>query len=178
MLFKRHVTASFLGTASFALTAMANAATVMDFSNNPGVTGPIQLQAYSFERSAPPVALQCRGRKGGGSFTVMKPVDETSPQLAKASETRRASALEIDDMRADGTHVAYKFANAVISKIEPAKGDGPPMESVSFTYRKVQWEVDGCKTTTPMRRDFYRCKVLQAFACPWRDTRRTDLPSF
>jgi type VI protein secretion system component Hcp len=168
MLVHRSLIAGLAGLA-FALPAPANAAIIMDFSDNGPLKGQLEVQAYAFQRSAPPVGRQCHGQRGRGSFTVTKPVDGVSPQLALASQARKGSLLQIDDTKPDGTHVAFQFTDATISKIESASTGEPPMESISFNYTKVQWEVVGCKGLSPIRRDFYRCKDLQALGCTWRD---------
>src|SRR5258705_10590198 len=51
----------------------------------------IPVAAYAFQRSAPPLARVCTGAGGSGTFTVTKPVDATSPELAEAAKTKSAT---------------------------------------------------------------------------------------
>jgi type VI protein secretion system component Hcp len=152
-----HRSLSATGVAALALLALApqaNAATLMDFPDNAELKGKVEVQAYAFQRSAPPVARQCVGQGGGGTFTVTKPVDAMSPQLAQASQGKKGSVVQIDDAKADGTRVAYQFTNATISAIKPASGGDKPLEQVSFNYAKVQWiTVSPCKVAAQPRRN-------------------------
>ena len=136
--------------ALLALTMPSYAATVMDFPDNAELTGKVELTAYNF-RSAPPIARQCTGAGGGGTFTITKPVDALSPQLADASKAKKTAMVQIDDDRSDGTHVAYQLTNARVNEIKPANGGA---EQVSFNYTKVQWiTISPCKVVAPPRRN-------------------------
>lgn len=131
-------------SAGVAFPHPAWAATVMDFPEQKVLKDQIQVASYSFQRSAPPLARVCTGAGGGGSFTITKPVDATSPQLADAMKAKSGSVVQLDDTKADGSRVAFQFTNAVIGSIKPAQAGDAPMEAVSFTYSKVQWLTVGC----------------------------------
>jgi ABC-type oligopeptide transport system substrate-binding subunit len=139
--------------ALLALAAQANAASVMEFPQDATLKGKVVLADYNF-RSAPPIARQCAGQSGRGSFTVTKLVDGLSAQLTEASKAKKGSLLMIDDTKADGTHVAYQLTDATISGIKPATGGVAPMESVSFNYSKIQWiTISPCKVAAQPRRN-------------------------
>ena len=144
----------FICAASSALlgfASLASAATVMEFPDNTELKGKAELQAYNF-RSAPPITRQCAGTGSGGTFTVTKPVDGLSPQLAQASKAKKTALVQIDDTKSDGTHVAYQLTNAKINDIKPSNGGA--MEQISFNYTKVQWvTVSPCKVTAAPRRN-------------------------
>ena len=143
---------TFAGIAAFALLALtvpSHAATVMEFPDNAEIKGKVELTTYNF-RSAPPIARQCTGTGGGGTFTATKPVDALSPQLAEASKAKKTAMLQIEDTKADGTHVAYQLINARVNEIKPANG----VEQVSFNYTKVQWiTISPCKVVAQPRRN-------------------------
>jgi hypothetical protein len=135
----------------FGVPSLVSAATVMDFPDNTTLKGGVVLADYNF-RSAPPVARQCAGQGGSGSFTVTKPVDQLSPQLAEASKAKKGSLVQIDDNKADGTHVAYQLTDATISGIKPTGSGDKAMESISFNYSKIRWiTVSPCKAPPPRR---------------------------
>jgi hypothetical protein len=148
------IASSIAGLALFAV-APSFAAIVMDFPDHPALTDHVQVASYAFQRSAPPLAKQCTGAGGGGSFTITKPVDAQSPQLAEASRSKGGAQVLLDDTKADGKRVAFRFTDATISSIKPAAGGDQPMESIAFTYSKIQWVTVGCAPppAAPARRD-------------------------
>jgi type VI protein secretion system component Hcp len=150
------------GTAALALlahTMPSYAATVMEFPDNAEITGKAELTAYNF-RSAPPIARQCIGEGGGGTFTITKPVDALSPQLADASKAKKTALLQIDDTKRDGTRVAYRLTDAQVNEIKPAKGG---TEQISFNYTKIQWlTISPCKAT-PSRRNNATANMPQGY---------------
>src|SRR5258705_9826409 len=137
--------------AALALLAAApsSAAIVMDFPDQPALKDHVAVASYSFQRSAPPLARVCTGQGGGGSFTIVKPVDAASPQLAEASQAKSGTQVLLDDTQANGKRVAFQFSDATISSIKPAAGADQPMAPIAFTYSKIQWVTVGCAPPPP-----------------------------
>lgn len=141
---KRSVIAAGIAGLALAIPAAASADIVMEFPEHATLKeAHIPLAAYAFQRSAPPLARVCTGAGGSGTFTVTKPVDATSPELAEAAKTKSATQVVVDDQKADGKRVAFQFTGATITGVTPAKGD-QPMETVAFSYNKIQWLTVGC----------------------------------
>ncbi len=151
----RIVIASSIASLALFIAAPSSAAIVMDFPDHPALKDHVQVASYSFQRSAPPLARVCTGAGGGGSFTIVKPVDAASLQLAEASRSKSAAQVLLDDTKADGKRVAFQFTDATISSIKPAGGADQPMESIAFTYSKIQWVTVGCAPppAAPARRE-------------------------
>ena len=141
---KRSVIAAGIAGLAFAIPAAASAEIIMDFPDHATLKAThIPVAAYAFQRSAPPLARVCTGAGGSGTFTVTKPVDATSPDLAEAAKTKTATQVMVDDQKADGKRVAFQFIGATITGVTPAKGD-QAMETVAFSYSKIQWVTVGC----------------------------------
>jgi len=151
----RIVIASSIASLALFIAAPSSAAIVMDFPDHPALKDHVAVASYSFQRSAPPLAKQCTGAGGGGSFTITKPVDAASPQLAEASQSKSGAQVLLDDTQANGKRVAFQFSDATISSIKPAAGGDQPMESIAFTYSKIQWVTVGCvpPPAAPVRRN-------------------------
>ncbi len=137
---------------AFGVPALANATAIMDFPDNPDLTGKVTVETYAFQRSTPPFNRQCNGQTGSGIVSVTKAVDEMSPHLAQVSAAKKPATVQIDETKPDGTRIAFQFTNAMVSAIKPAGGGGKPTESVSFNYAKVQWVTVGCKIKETARR--------------------------
>lgn len=148
MMYRKFFDASIV---SLALSSTCvHAAAVMEFPDGAIVKGKAQVAAYAF-KSVPPVERQCNGQASSGSFTVTKPVDALTPQLAEAAAGKHGTTVLIDDTNPDGTRIAFQLTNATISGIKPA-GSATPMEEVSFNYSKIQWiTVSPCKAAAPRR---------------------------
>src|SRR5258705_7504728 len=104
----------------------------------------IPVAAYAFQRSAPPLARVCTGAGGSGTFTVTKPVDASSPGLAEAAKTKSATQVVVDDQKANGKRVAFQFTGATVTPVTPTNNGDQPMETVAFSYSKIQWLTVGC----------------------------------
>ena len=131
----------------------ARGATVMEFPDSEMLKGTVEIQAYTF-RSAPPITRQCAGTGGSGTFTLTKPVDAMTPQIADVSRAKKGVLLQVDDTKPDGTHVAYRLTNAVPNAIKPATNSAAPMEQISFSFTKVQWiTISPCKVVAQPRRN-------------------------
>lgn len=149
--------------AALALYAQpARGTTVMEFPDDATLAGTVELQAYNF-RSAPPITRQCTGTGGSGTFTLTKPIDAMTPQIAEASKAKKGVLLQVDDNKPDGTHVAYRLTNAVPNTIKPQAGSAAPMEQISFSYTKVQWiTISPCKVAAQPRRNTVDTKGLSS----------------
>ena len=139
------IAAGIAGLAAFAVPAAASADVLMDFPDHATLKQTrIPVATYAFQRSAPPLARVCTGAGGSGSFTVTKPVDASSPELAEAAKTKSATQVLVDDQKADGKRVAFQFIGATITAVTPMTSGDQPMETVAFTYNKIQWVTAGC----------------------------------
>ena len=124
--------------------APASAEIIMGFPQHETLKGQMAVASYAWQRAAPPLARICTGAGGGGRFTVVKPVDDTSPALAEALKAKKGAVVQLSDTKADGTRVAFQFTNATIGSIKPASEGDKPMESIEFNYRGIQCMTVGC----------------------------------
>jgi len=139
-----HMRTAIAAAAIVLISAPSFAAVLMDFPEHATLKqSHIPLAAYAFQRSAPPLARVCTGQGASGTFTVTKPVDAASPQLAEAAKTRTGTLVQLDDQKPDGARVAFRFNGAIINSITPVSGE-QGMETVAFTYASVQWLTVGC----------------------------------
>ena len=142
---KRSVIAVGIAGLALAIPAAASADIVMDFPELATLKEThIPVAAYAFQRSAPPLARMCTGAGGSGTFTVTKPVDASSPELAEAAKTKSATQVLVDDQKPNGKRVAFQFIGATVTAVTPIPKGDQPMETVAFSYSKIQWVTVGC----------------------------------
>jgi type VI secretion system Hcp family effector len=82
---------------------------------------------------------QASGKRMHKPFVIKREVDKTSPLLMKACASGELfSAAEVDLVENDRT-VHYKMSDVIISSVSKGSSGGDrPMESVSFTYEKIE----------------------------------------
>jgi type VI secretion system Hcp family effector len=82
---------------------------------------------------------QASGKRMHKPFVSKREIDKTSPLLMKACASGELfSAAEVDLVE-NGRTVHYKMSDVIISSVSKASGGGDrPMESVSFTYEKIE----------------------------------------
>jgi type VI secretion system secreted protein Hcp len=82
---------------------------------------------------------QASGKRMHKPFVIMREIDKASPLLMKASASGELfSAAEVDLVE-NGRTVHYKMSDVIISSVSKASSGGDrPMESVSFTYQKIE----------------------------------------
>jgi type VI secretion system secreted protein Hcp len=109
----------------------------------------IELSSFSWGVSQP-VAMAGGGLSAGKAnfqdFSIMKKLDKSSPILFQACATgKHVKSLTVSFCRATGDkkeYLAYKFADVMLTNYQasgaPAGGEGLPMESLGFTYTKVE----------------------------------------
>jgi hypothetical protein len=64
--------------------------------------------------------------------------------LAEAAKTKSATQVVVDDQKPDGKRVAFQFTGATITAVTPMYSGDQPMETVAFSYSKIQWLTVGC----------------------------------
>jgi hypothetical protein len=75
------------------------------------------------------------GKRMHKPFVITKELDKTSPILSQACASGQ-HFKEVDVDLASGGH--YKLADVMVSSIQKSGGGDRPMESVSFTYQKIE----------------------------------------
>ena len=78
---------------------------------------------------------QASGKRMHKPFVIMKEVDKASPLLAQACASGKHFP-EVDVDLASGAH--YKLMDVIISSDTKSSGGDRPMESISFTYQKIE----------------------------------------
>jgi Type VI secretion system effector, Hcp len=75
------------------------------------------------------------GKRMHKPFTITKEIDKASPLLMKAC----ASGQHFQEVDVDlSTGVRYTLTDVMISSDEKATGGDKPMETISFTYQKIE----------------------------------------
>ena len=64
--------------------------------------------------------------------------------MAEAAKTKSATQVVVDDQKPDGKRVAFQFTGATITAVTPMYSGDQPMETVAFSYSKIQWLTVGC----------------------------------
>ena len=126
-----------------------------------GREGTILVEALNHEVSIPRDVQTglATGKRVHHPLTVLKPIDKSTPLLYQAlTSGEHLTNVEIKFYRIDeqGTEEHFfttQLVDAIIVSIKPALGNCydettkklPPLEEVSFTYRKAiwRWEPDG-----------------------------------
>ena len=78
-------------------------------------------------------------------FSIMKALDKASPKIAQAcADGTHFTTVEVKLHRAGGTKelfMEYKLTDVIVSSYQPSGSGGGevPMESISFSYGKAQW---------------------------------------
>jgi type VI protein secretion system component Hcp len=85
---------------------------------------------------------QASGKRMHKPFVILREIDKTSPLLMKACASGELfSAAEVDLVER-GRTVHYKMSDVIISSVssvnKASRGGDRPMESVSFTYEKIE----------------------------------------
>ena len=81
---------------------------------------------------------QASGRRMHKPFVIKREIDKTSPQLMKACASGELFSAAVDIVE-NGRTVHYKMSDVIISSVSKASSSGDrPMESVSFTYEKIE----------------------------------------
>jgi type VI secretion system secreted protein Hcp len=82
---------------------------------------------------------QASGKRMHKPFVIMREVDKASPLLMKACvSAEHFSGAEVELVE-NGRTVRYKMSDVIISSVTKAGSGGDrPMESVSFTYEKIE----------------------------------------
>jgi type VI secretion system secreted protein Hcp len=78
------------------------------------------------------------GRRQHKPFVVMKELDKASPLLARACVSGER-LKEVDVALASRPGGIYKLTNVLISSDQKSGGGNRPMETISFTYQKIEW---------------------------------------
>ena len=68
-------------------------------------------------------------------FTITKEIDKASPTLAKAAASGEHSS-QVDVQLASGGK--YTLTDVMVSSVQKSSGGDRPMETVSFTYQKIE----------------------------------------
>ena len=144
MFIHRNALAAFIALSAIVAPSETSADILMSFPQAETLKGQMLVSSYSWQRAAPPLARICTGAGAGGRFTILKPVDDSSPALAETLKTKNGAVVQLDDAKADGKRMAFQFTNAVIGAIKPVTEDGKQMESIEFNYSAIQWLTVGC----------------------------------
>lgn len=75
------------------------------------------------------------GKRMHKPFVITKEIDKASPLLSQACASGQ-HLKEVDVDLASGGH--YTLTNVMVSSIQKSGGGDRPMESVSFTYQKIE----------------------------------------
>ena len=84
-------------------------------------------------------------RRASEPIVIARYTDEASPFFVKAAangELLPAVVFEFTRARGSSTEVyqTVRLTNAIVSSVKTVNGDGRPMEEVSFTFQKIQYE--------------------------------------
>jgi len=75
------------------------------------------------------------GKRIYKAFTITKEIDKATPLLTELC----ASGKHIPEVDVDlGTGATYKLTDVIVSSIHKSTGGDRPMETVSFTYQKIE----------------------------------------
>jgi type VI protein secretion system component Hcp len=82
---------------------------------------------------------QASGKRMHKPFVIMREIDKTSPLLMKACASgEHFSGAEVELVE-NGRTLRYKMSDVIISSVSKASSGGDrAMESVSFTYQKIE----------------------------------------
>ena len=81
---------------------------------------------------------QASGKRMHKPFVIMKTVDAASPKLMEACASGKHFATVNVDMMSGGAMKHYTLEDVVISSDKQSSGGDRPMESISFTYQKIE----------------------------------------
>ena len=82
---------------------------------------------------------QASGKRMHKPFVIMREMDKASPLLMKACASGEHFSAADVDLVENGRTVHYKMSDVLISSVSKASSSGErPMESVSFTYQKIE----------------------------------------
>ena len=140
------------------MTAQGNSGSIQGSSTDRGHEGEIEVLSYSHEITSPRDAASGlpTGKRQHSPIVITKEIDKSTPLLFRSLTTNEnLSDVTLEFFRqnqeGDGTMQHYftvKMTNANISRTgqhPPDPGhDDHPLESIAFTYQKIQWTwVDG-----------------------------------
>jgi type VI secretion system Hcp family effector len=106
-------------------------------------TGKSMAQENSVKSPRDLATGQASGKRQHKPITIVKEWDAATPKL-QALQTTGTLIPEVEIYLPANTGAAraghYKLKEVLISSIQPAGGGGKtPLESVSFTYQKIEW---------------------------------------
>jgi type VI secretion system Hcp family effector len=81
---------------------------------------------------------QASGKRMHKPFVIMREIDKTSPLLMKACASGELFSGAEVELVEKGRTVHYKMSDVIISSVSKAGNGERPMESVSFTYQKIE----------------------------------------
>jgi type VI secretion system secreted protein Hcp len=105
--------------------------------------GEIEVLSWSWGESAPRAGLTAvvaRPAAGPGRLTITKPVDSSSPELARAAASGRKferMTVTLPPSRAGGKYLTVTLRDVVISSVQQSGSGDTPTESVAFAYGRV-----------------------------------------
>lgn len=84
-------------------------------------------------------------RRMNEPVVIVRNLDESSPFFVKAAASGETlSSVVFEFTRAVGTvtevYQTVRLTNAIVSSVKTVNGDGRPMEEVSFTFQKIEYE--------------------------------------
>jgi type VI secretion system Hcp family effector len=137
----------------FALGSSTLAAGDISVTIDTSKQGQIKTQATEFRYSQSPRDMatgQASGRRMARQpnepIVVVKEVDKTSPffvQAAAKGELLPAVLFEFSRRGSDGKTEVYqtvRLTNALISSVHMLNGGDRPMQEISFTFQKIEYE--------------------------------------
>jgi type VI secretion system secreted protein Hcp len=150
-----------MGTIAYLTLKGAKQGEIKGSVTQKGREGTIDLIAVSYGVETPIDAAsgEASGKRQHQPVTIVKEVDQTSPQLFQALVTNETLTAKIEFWRplADGSGTltpvfTITLASAFISSIKVASSEAPDieeLEEVQFVYQKIEvtW-VEGGKTAT------------------------------
>jgi type VI secretion system secreted protein Hcp len=105
--------------------------------------GEIEVLSWSWGESAAragTTAAVARPAAGPGKLTITKPVDSSSPELARAAASGRKferMTVTLPPSRAGGKYMTVTLRDVVISSVQQSGSGDTPTESVAFAYARV-----------------------------------------
>jgi type VI secretion system secreted protein Hcp len=105
--------------------------------------GEIEVLSWSWGESAAragTTAAVARPAAGPGKLTITKPVDSSSPELARAAASGRKferMTVTLPATRPGGKYLTVTLRDVVISSVQHSSSGDTPTESVAFAYGRV-----------------------------------------
>jgi type VI secretion system Hcp family effector len=84
-------------------------------------------------------------RRANNPVVIVRNLDEASKfcvTAAASGQTLTSVVFEFTRARGSGTEVyqTVRLTNAMVSSVKTINGDGRPMEEVSFTFQKIEYQ--------------------------------------